>query len=164
MSIELIAFLLMSILIVGCSLAVMVTRNMVHCIFYLLVALVGLAGIYMLLDAQFLAGVQVLIYAGAVTVLLLFVIMLTLTTEKSTTIEVKQSKPAMAVSFLFWISMSSLLYFANWGKAVKAKMPESQTAQLANVLFTKQVIAFEISGVILLVALVGAIYLAKEYK
>jgi NADH-quinone oxidoreductase subunit J len=159
----LIVFLLMSLLIVGCAIAVMVTRNIVHCIFYLLVALSALAGIYLLLDAQFLAGVQVLIYAGAVTVLLLFVIMLTMASEKSTTIEVQQSKTAMAISFFFWISINIMLLSAKWGNALNIKTP-GITSDLAMSMFTKQILPFEASGFILLAALVGAIYLAKEYE
>lgn len=163
MNFQLIVFLAISIFIVICALAVMVTRNIVHCVFFLLVALVGLAGIYMILDAQFLATVQILIYAGAVTVLLLFVIMLTMTTEKSTTIEVKQSKPAMAIAAFFWLSMSIMLLSTDWGKAAKVKVP-ALTFDLAKVMFTKQVLPFEMAGVILLASLIGAIYLAKEIE
>jgi len=142
----------------------MVSRNIVHCVFYLLVALIALAGIYWLLDAQFLAGVQVFIYAGAVTVLLLFVIMLTMTTQKSTTIEVKQSPVAIFIAGIFWVSMIIPLNTTNWGKARMLNQKPGQTIDLATALFTKQALPFEIAGVVLLAALIGAIYLAKETK
>lgn len=158
---ELAFFIVTSLIIVGCAIAVMTTRNIVHCIFFLLVALIGLAGIYMMLGAQFLAAVQVFLYAGAITVLMLFVIMLTTTTEKSTTIEVKQSPFALAIAIFFWISMIITLNSVDWNVSKNVNV-QAKTADLANFLFTKQALPFEMAGVILLAALVGAIYLAKE--
>lgn len=159
---ELILFIITSIVIVGCAIAMMTTKNVVHCVFYLLLALVAIAGIFMMLDAQFLAAAQVLIYAGAVSVLLLFIIMLTMTMEQSTTMRVDQSGAAIVVIGLFWVAMLFVLNSIKWKSVSIDKAPK--TLDLAKVLFTKQILPFEVAGIILLVALVGAVYLAKEEK
>ena len=74
-------FILLSIVSLGGGLGVVVTRNVVHAALFLLVSLVAVAGLYLVLLAEFLALVQVLIYGGAIIIVLLFAIMLTRTVE-----------------------------------------------------------------------------------
>jgi NADH-quinone oxidoreductase subunit J len=153
------AFVVLALAAVGGSVALMLTRNVVHAAFWLLEVLLATAGLYLLLSAEFLALVQVMVYAGAVSVLVLFVIMLTLRRREDARRPLDASPLVAAMSVAF----GGVLVFALSGlKPAIAGMPAKAPGvrELGELLFSRWVLPFEIASGILLVALVGAVWWA----
>lgn len=159
---ELIAFIgLALVAIVGGVLLITLTK-VVHMVIALVFTFLGIAGIYMLLSAEFVAIVQILIYSGAITIVILFGIMLTKHQENDA--------PAKGG----WENFSLLAAIAGFAVAVylgiynldipvqPTALHEENTKQIGIELFSKYVIPFEVMSVLLLVALIGAIVLAKK--
>jgi NADH-quinone oxidoreductase subunit J len=154
-----IAFALLALL---CGFLVIVNRNPVNSAMFLVLSIASLAGLFVLLNAFFLAAVQVLVYAGAVMVLFLFVIMLLdLKEEQRRTIR----KFSLALGGLAVVAIGSLLVRAIWfsgvGRAAQPQL-EGSTRSLGSSLFQDFLLPFEIVSVILLVAMVGVILLSKK--
>ncbi len=156
-----VAFYLFSTLIIGSALMMVISRSLFYNALFLLVVLLGTAGIYVLLNAEFLAAMQIFVYAGALTVLLLFVIMLTTGRFKK---EAKIFHSQSVVGFIVAISLLFLSLFSLNLTSWKIVVGEtSHTLQnLANFLFTQYALPFEIASLVLLVALIGAIWLARR--
>jgi len=138
------------------------SRNPVTSAMFLVLTIVSLAGLFVLLHAFFLAAVQVLVYAGAVMVLFLFVIMLLdLKAEERRKIKVLGIVGGLvSVGAILVIFLSSLLN-APLG-AVQSPVVEGGTVSLAKLLFTQYLLPFEIVSVLLLVAMVGVVLLSKK--
>ena len=138
------------------------SRNPVTSAMFLVLAIVALAGLFVLLHAFFLAAVQVLVYAGAVIVLFLFVIMLLdLKAEERRKIKVLGIVGGLvSVGAILAIFLSSLLN-APLG-AVEAPVLDGSTVRLGKLLFTAYLLPFEIVSVLLLVAMVGVVLLSKK--
>ena len=135
------------------------TRNVVHASLALLLSLLAVAGIYLILFAEFLAIVQVLIYGGAITIVLLFAIMLTRTAEYPRITDNRQW-PLAAVAA---VATLAVLGGSFWTNAPVGTEPHSPAlTDLANSLFTRWAIPFEVASLVLLVALIGAIIIARE--
>jgi NADH-quinone oxidoreductase subunit J len=151
-------FILLSLLTLGGGLGVVVTRNVVHAALFLLLSLIAVAGVYLILFAEFLALVQVLIYGGAIIIVLLFGIMLTRTAEYPRISDNRQWPLAIVAS----LGVAGVLAAAFVVRAVEGTQPQSPGLRdLSNSLFTKWAIPFEIASIILLVALIGAIIIAR---
>ena len=154
-----ILFIVLAVLTLGGGLGVVATRNVVHASLALLLSLLAVAGIYLILFAEFLAIVQVLIYGGAITIVLLFAIMLTRTAEYPRIADNRQW-PLAAVAA---VSTLVVLAGAFWTKTSAGTEPHSPAlTDLANSLFTRWAIPFEVASLVLLVALIGAIIIARE--
>ncbi len=150
-------FVLLAVITLGGALGVVVTRNVVHAALALLASLLAVAGIYLILFAEFLALVQVLIYGGAIIIVLLFAIMLTRTAEYPRITDNRQW-PLAAVAA---VGLLAVLAAAFWTGSVGDTSPHSPAfGDLANSLFTRWAIPFEIASLVLLVALIGAIIIA----
>ena len=149
-------FILLAVLTLGGGLGVVLSRNVVHAALALLLSLIAVAGVYLILFAEFLALVQVLIYGGAVTIVLLFAIMLTRGSEYPRISDNRQW-PLAALGILGVLIPS---FFINSVKNTEAQSPAF--ADLANSLFTRWAIPFEIASLVLLVALIGAIVIARS--
>ncbi len=162
-------FFYFAAMILGSAVAVISLRSLLHSALALLVTLVHVAGLYILLNAEFIAAVQVIVYAGAILVLYLFVLMLF--SQKGPGPFVHRQAPAavgLAVVILFEFGLA-LTGFQAGGpglKAVEAPIARAarvgHTETLGQVLYTAYAYPFEIASLILLVAMVGAIVLAKE--
>ena len=139
------------------------SRNPVTSAMFLVLTIISLAGLFVLLHAFFLAAVQVLVYAGAVMVLFLFVIMLLDLKEKKRRKLKKLSLIAKLVSIgaIVLIFLESL-YATHPGKDLPAATVEGATIPLGKLLFTNYVLPFEIVSLLLLVAMVGVILLSKK--
>ena len=156
---SLILFIALAVLTLGGGLGVVATRNVVHASLALLLSLLSVAGIYLILFAEFLAIVQVLIYGGAITIVLLFAIMLTRTAEYPRITDNCQW-PLAAVAA---IATLAVLAGSFWTNAAVGTEPHSPAlTDLANSLFTRWAIPFEVASLVLLVALIGAIIIARE--
>jgi NADH-quinone oxidoreductase subunit J len=159
LSASLLVFFVLSIVCVGGALGVVLARNVVHATFLLLLSLMGVAGVFLLLLAEFLALVQVLIYGGAITIVVLFVIMLTKSDDFHSMTD-NQQRP---IAFIVSLGLFGVLTFAaitgDTGNNVRSSL---KFADLGDSLFTKWAIPFEVASLILLVALIGAIVISKQ--
>lgn len=157
-----VAFLGLSALTLGSALMVVLSKNLMHSALFLVLTFFSVAGIYVLLEAEFLAAVQVLIYVGAVAVLYLFALMLT---RGVTGLGIRQRNaqvaPALVVALLLLLVLVPMLWVGNWQIS---SLPPSADAipQLGELLMQTYALPFEVMGVVLLVALVGAIMMARE--
>ena len=138
------------------------SRNPVTSAMFLVLAIVSLAGLFVLLHAFFLAAVQVLVYAGAVMVLFLFVIMLLdLKVEERRRVKVFGIVGALlSVGAILAIFLTSLLRAPL--SATESPKLEGGTVRLGKLLFTQYLLPFEIVSVLLLVAMVGVVLLSKK--
>ena len=148
---------------VAAALLVVLGRNIVHSAVALIFSFCGVAGIYVLLDAEFLAAVQVLIYVGGITILLLFAIMLTTRIAARVNVFNKQ----VGLSALIAVGITAVLVYASvTGIHILGEPPSPlETAPaLGRLLLTTHVLPFEVASVLLLAAMVGAIILARREK
>jgi len=139
------------------------SRNPVTSAMFLVLTIISMAGLFVLLHAFFLAAVQVLVYAGAVMVLFLFVIML-LDLKEEERRKVKRLglvAGLISVGAIVGIFLKSLLA-TNPGKDLPAPTAEGATIPLGRLLFTNYLLPFEIVSLLLLVAMVGVILLSKK--
>jgi NADH-quinone oxidoreductase subunit J len=151
-------FILLSAFTLAGGLGVVLTRNVVHAALFLLLSLVAVAGIYLLLFTEFLALVQVLIYGGAIIIVLLFAIMLTRSSEYPHI----SDNPQWPLAAVAAIALAVVLGSAFWINSPSGTAPQSPAfGELANSLFTRWAIPFEIASLVLLVALIGAIIIAR---
>jgi NADH-quinone oxidoreductase subunit J len=138
------------------------SRNPVTSAMFLVLTIASLAGLFVLLHAFFLAAVQVLVYAGAVMVLFLFVIMLLdLRAEERRKIKkIGAALGLVVVGAILFIFLQSLLH--SQLPAGNSPAPEGGTIPLGYLLFRQYLLPFEIVSVILLVAMVGVVLLSKK--
>ena len=166
---EQIIFLVVALFTLGSGLMVVTTRNLVHAALWLIAALVGVAVVFALLHASFLAVVQVVVYIGAIAILFIFAVMLT---RK----EMRDQGPQLNKNWWFGALLSALTFgglFAllqGWGGLSKtaAALPSGFDAvtELGNALVSPDayVLPFEVASVLLVAALVGAVYVAFNRK
>ena len=155
-----VAFWALAVLAVGSGLMVIRLRDLFRAALFLATLFLSVAGLYVLLQADFLAVAQVLIYVGAVSVLLIFAIFLTH--------NVQQGNPpnslrfsALVVAALVFIAVAGVFVQTPWSLSAEAPPPTTTTG-LADAFFGTWVLPFEVASVLLLAALIGAIALARE--
>ena len=152
-------FIVLAVFTLGGGLAVVVTRNVVHAALALLVSLIAVAGIYLILYAEFLALVQVLIYGGAIIIVLVFAIMLTRSAEYPRT----SDNPQWPLAALAALGLLGVLVPAFLINAVRGTTPENAAfTDIGKSLFTTWAVPFEVASLVLLVALIGAIIIARS--
>jgi NADH-quinone oxidoreductase subunit J len=150
------------------SLLVVSRKNPVHSVLWMLVLFVHMAGLYLFLNAEFLAAVQIKVYAGAIMVLFLFVIMLLDLRKEEKEFRLQGQWPVSAVTgVLFLVVLISILakitVLPELGEySIEAIQAEGSMMTIGKVLYTKYLLPFEIASVLLLVAIVGAVVLAKK--
>jgi NADH-quinone oxidoreductase subunit J len=139
------------------------SRNPVTSAMFLVLTIISMAGLFVLLHAFFLAAVQILVYAGAVMVLFLFVIMLLDLKEEERR---KLNKVAVGLGSLAVLGLAGVLVRVLAGAtpviAAGSKPVEGSTRELGRILFQSYLLPFEILSILLLVAMVGAILLSKK--
>jgi NADH-quinone oxidoreductase subunit J len=158
-----ILFFLFALITVASASVVVFARNVIYAAFALLFTFVGVAALYALLFADFLAVTQILVYVGGILVLLLFGLMLT---NKIVTVELKtgtiHAVPALLIVAVVAGTFAGLFY-ATWkGVGVPTTGPVTTTATLGEMLMTTYMLPFEVASVILLVALIGAATMARR--
>jgi NADH-quinone oxidoreductase subunit J len=147
------------------AILVITRKNAVHSALSLIVTLLSLAGLYLMLYAPFVAGVQVILYAGGIMVLFLFVIML-VSIERS--LKEEQFNKQWHVGILACLILGAMfLYVVTKGRAIfpnsQAVLPEqTNTQQVGLALYQQYLLPFEIASLLLLVAIVGAVVMAKK--
>jgi NADH-quinone oxidoreductase subunit J len=141
-------------------------RNPIRCAMGLLTTILGIAGLYLMLSAEFLAAIQILVYAGAVVVLFIFVIML-LGTSATSSRDARTALPRYLGAGVFLAgALGSLAAMLKLGAGAMTQMPGSPAGfgtieGIGRELFTTELVPFELSGALLLVAVVGAVALAR---
>jgi NADH-quinone oxidoreductase subunit J len=128
---EAVGFYCLSTVLIGSALAVVLTKNLFHAVLWLALALTGTAGVFLLLDAEFLAAVQLLLYAGGAAVSIVLV--------------------SLIVSAVMQRPLAT----------VRAPMAEDLTRQIGETVLTRFVLPFELLAVLMLAGLMGAIYFAR---
>jgi NADH-quinone oxidoreductase subunit J len=170
-------FALSALLTVGCAVAVAVTKNIMHSCIFLLGSLLGMAGLYATLGADFVAVTQIMVYVGGIVILMLFAVMLTGGKDfVSRAQNLLGLAPAMGNKWTYSIGILVGLVFLltnvklimNVMKAYPAKtfgtdFP-STVSKIGHLLVKEHVLAFELSSVLLLGALVGAAIIARPKK
>lgn len=159
---SIVAFYTLAAVILGSAILVVTMKNLVHCVLWLAVCFIGIAGIFLMLNADFLAMVQVLVYAGAVCIMVVFAVMLTQRKDMaSSNLFNAQFRVAGLVAFLTALLCGFL--GARTAYTVSATpAPPDTIGNIAELMLTKYVIPFEVAAILLLVALIGSILLAKE--
>jgi len=160
-------FAYFSVMITILSLLVITRRNPVHSILFMLGLFFHIAALYVFLNAEFIAAIQVIVYAGAILVLFLFVVMMLNLREEMLERRYIGAWPVgalLSVTILF--SLFSALKVIPQGPAgrygIEAIKSETHTAALGKILYTEYLFPFEVASVVLLVAIIGAIVLAKK--
>ncbi|GAB4246625.1 MAG: NADH-quinone oxidoreductase subunit J [Ekhidna sp.] len=142
-------------------LIILFTRNVVHAAYALALALLGMAGVYVFLDAELLAVVQILLYAGGVVILLIFGVMMTNRVQGGALMS--EGKNRVLSGFIAVGLFTILCFYISSHSFDKRKrsINSDQVEQIGISFLTEHIVAFELVAFILLVALVGAAYLAK---
>lgn len=164
-------FYLFSTVLVASAFMVIAARNPVHSVLFLILAFVNASGLFLLLGAEFLAMLLVIVYVGAVAVLFLFVVMMLDVDFAELKQGFLQYLPVGALigiavlvelGFVFWTWTQAADEFVRY--AAPAKPYVSNTQAIGQVLYTQYVYFFEVSGLILLTAMIGAIVLTLRHK
>jgi len=154
-------FFVLAVGVIGAGLAVVTLRNIIHSAVAMMICFGSLAGMYVLLGAPIVAAAQVLIYLGAISVLILFAIMLTQAGDATVPAPYHRQLPVAIVVALAIIGLVGWAVIqTDWAGA--AEVTVAGVDALATALFTTYALPFEIISLLLLVAIIGAIYLARR--
>ena len=170
MTSDLIVFLVLSLVAVASALGMITSRNSVYSALFLVLNFVTVAVFYLLLGAPFIAMSQITVYAGAIMVLFLFVIMLLGTESINSPTALPWQRPLAVVLAVILAVESTYLVFARAGLSAAITAPEASLnsmdslRNMAMTLFNQYLLPFEITSILLLVAMVGAIVIAKQEK
>lgn len=159
------AFVLLAVLALSSAVAMVLNKNTVNSALFLVLNLMSLAGLYLLLQAQFLAIIQVLVYAGAIMVLFLFVIMLLNVDDEEQFLDTFRVK--YFIAFLLGVVVMGQILYSLGGVAellpeISPEMQQIGTVEaIGDVLFTDYLFAFEMTAILLTAAVVGALMVAQ---
>lgn len=146
------------------ALAVVNLTNLIHSALWLVVVFIGVAATYLILEAEFLAAVQVIVYAGAIAILIVFGVMLTRKGDiRESNLFNNYRIGGGIISLGLMLTIISALLKTQW-TIDKVTAPVNDVGHLAHSLLGQYVVPFEIAAILLLVALVGAIIIAKEVR
>ncbi len=164
-----IAFFVFALFILGGGLGVVTTRNLIHAALYLILSLFGVAGFFVLLAAPFMAAVQVLIYIGAIAILLIFAIMLTRSMTNLRDVRNDQWWLSALVAVLLFAVLAGGIILPVWGQnSAFIEQPVSDvvatTTDLGVALVdgNQYVLPFEVASLLLTAAMIGAIVIARD--
>ena len=158
-------FVILAIVTLAGAIATMTLRNLVHCALALTVAFAGLAGIYLQLNAQFVGFAQVLIYIGAVAILIVFAILLTRGAESA-------GQNLFSSSWWLGVVVAGAVFGVVSGAILTSKAiaprastpPQVSVHQIGEELMTKYILPLEVLGLLLTVALIGAVIVALQER
>jgi NADH:ubiquinone oxidoreductase subunit 6 (subunit J) len=158
---ETIAFWSLALVLVGSALAVVLSRNLFHSVLWLALALTGTAGVFLLLEAEFLAAVQLLLYAGGVVTIVVFAIVVT---ERLVGERITQTNRRITAGAVISIALIALIVNAISRQPLAAAtqpLTTDLTRTLGESVLTRFVLPFELLGVLMLAAMLGALYFAR---
>lgn len=165
--IELIAFAILAGLAIGSALAMITSRNLVHAVLFMVGNFAAVAVLFLFLQAPFLAAVQLIVYAGAIMVLFLFVVMLI--GPQPVTLSERlggQRRYALLLVLVLLIALVAIVatdtLTGQTGLASPEQLGQNNPQLLGELLYSKYIFPFEIVSILLLVAMIGAVILAKR--
>jgi NAD(P)H-quinone oxidoreductase subunit 6 len=161
--VQLVTFAILSVLVLGSALGVVLFANIVYSAFLLGGVFVSMAGIYILLNADFVSAAQILVYVGAVNVLILFAIMLVNKREDFKPLKngwIRQGSTAVVCAGLFAL-LSAVSIVTPWSISTISPLASS-VVPIAKHFFTDFLLPFELASILLLMSMVGAIILARR--
>ena len=158
---EAFAFWSLSAVLVGSALAVVLVKNLFHAVLFLALALTGTAGVFLLLDAEFLAAVQLLLYAGGIVTIVVFAIVVTerLVGERISQTSRRLAGGAAVSIVLAWLIVSAVMERPL--TTARAPMAGDLTRLIGETVLTRFVLPFELLALLMLAGLMGAIYFAR---
>ena len=156
---EVLFFVIAAVAVAG-GLGVVLARSVIHSALFLILALLSVAGIFVLLAADFLAIVQVLVYGGAVTILILFAMMLTRVRDLPSPPDGPQKPIAFVAAIAFAVTSIAAITSTEFPNE-SDKINIVSFEDIATALFTTWAVPFEIASLVLMVALLGAIIIAR---
>jgi NADH-quinone oxidoreductase subunit J len=166
-----ILFYVFAAVAIGASLLVIAQRNPIYSVLLLIASFGALSGLYIMLDAPFVAVIQIIVYAGAIMVLFLFVVMLLNAPQEETEADERRhillrSGPLRFGAFLAVVLAAELVWALTEGgeSGPFAGGSTTSVAAIGRSLFTDYAFAFEVTSVLILVAMVGAVVLAQREK
>jgi NADH-quinone oxidoreductase subunit J len=161
MSGEVIAFWVLAVVLVGSALSVVLATNLFHAVLWLALALTGTAGVFLLLNAEFLAAVQLLLYAGGIVTVVVFAIVVT---ERLAGERITQTNRRITAGALVAVALLALLVNAILERPL-GRMPAAVEGDLTRAVgesvLTRFVLPFELLALLMLAALLSAIYFAR---
>lgn len=164
-SVQFVAFVILSVLMIGTALGVVLFDNIVYSAFLLGGVFMSISGLYILLNADFVAAAQILVYVGAVNVLILFAIMLVNKTENFQQVKgrlIRQVTTGLVCLGLFAL-LSTMALVTPWQlSSISPAVIENTIVELGKHFFSDFLLPFEVASVLLLMAMVGAIILARR--
>jgi NADH-quinone oxidoreductase subunit J len=155
-----VAFWVLAIVTLGSAMMVAVVRDLVHAVLFLILSFIGVAGLYLTLSADFVAVVQVLIYAGAVSVLMLFAILLTPRSARDNG-PVSFAAPLSVLAGLVGAVIVFVVLKTEWPTNYEDDRFATTAEEIGAALLDPFVLPFEVASVLLVVAMVGAIMLVR---
>ena len=158
---EAIAFWVLSAVLVGSALAVVLTKNLFHAVLWLALALTGTAGVFLLLNAEFLAAVQILLYAGGIVTVVVFAIVVTERLVGERIVQTSRSLTGGAIVSMALLGLLVAAVFRQPPAAAAALLPGDLTRTLGETVLTRFVLPFELLAVLMLAAMLGAVYFAR---
>ena len=162
MDISTAVFYLIAIITVGSAAVVAFSRNIIYSAFSLLGTFAGVAGLYVFLGADFVAGVQVLIYVGGILVLILFAVMLT---HRITDVEITNRAagrvPGLLIVGVFLVILIQTIRETPWVR-VKEVAHQPTTAKIGDLFLENYLLPFELASLVLLAAMIGAVVLSRK--
>jgi NADH-quinone oxidoreductase subunit J len=158
---EVLGFWCLSTVLVGSALAVVLTKNLFHAVLWLALALTGTAGVFLLLDAEFLAAVQLLLYAGGIVTIVVFAIVVTekLVGERISQTSRRIGGGAVVSGVLVWLIVSAVMERPL--ATTRMPMAGDLTREIGETVLTRFVLPFELLAVLMLAGLMSAIYFAR---
>lgn len=162
--VQIVSFGLLSLTMLGAALGVVLLNNVVYSAFLLGGTFISVAGLYLLLNADFIATAQVLIYVGAVNVLILFAIMLVNKRQDFVPLPkswIRKAATAIVCTGLFAL-LSTMVLSTPWSISTVAAAGDASIVTIGKHFFSDYLLPFEVASVLLLVALVGAVILARR--
>jgi NADH-quinone oxidoreductase subunit J len=161
--IEYILFFVLAAVAVGGAINLIVQTHPIHSALSLIVVMVALAGIYLLLGAELLAMVQIIVYAGAIMVLFVFIIMLlNAGREERTSLSRVAAYVGVPCGALLTVLLAWRMTISQPGPLVPGTVPVDVSRSLSQLLMTNYVFPFELTSILILVAILGAVVLAKR--
>ena len=162
MTAQMVVFLILAAMALAGAVNLIVQRHPIHSALSLIVVMGALAGLYLLLDAEFMAAVQIIVYAGAIMVLFVFVIMLlNAGVEERTSLSRLASYAGVPLASVLLLVLAIAVTRASQPLAAQAT-PADATRNLALLLFRSYVFPFELTSILILIALLGALVLGKR--
>lgn len=156
-----IMFYLIAALIIFCAIKMVMSTNLVHSALFMAATFIGIAMIYLLLNADYLAIVQIMVYVGAISILIVFGVMLTKRATMEESSSFNRYKFAGSIVAVALFAVFSRTIIASEFTIGTSKAGESTVMAIATLLLNDYAIAFEVAGFLLLVATVGAIIIGK---